>query len=144
MMTPKLQKHVGNFSCLSGEQGCLLTSSQSPQHFMQTDLEVLLCPWTFSVSESDLEIVHYSSCHLGRRLICISHFKFNLPRLWSRWRFIQICYMFSLKLSKLLGVESLLCQVKRKLWKETKEEWVSKTEQEPELVRRVGLQCNQH
>lgn len=103
MRTPKLQKHVGNFSCLSGKQRSLLSTSLSPQNFMQIDLEVMLCSWKCSVSESDLETLHYSSCHLRGKRICISHFKFNLPRLWNRWRFIQIWYMFSLQLSMLLG-----------------------------------------
>lgn len=42
-MTPKLEKHVGNFSCLSGKQGSPITRSPSRLHSPQIDLEVMLC-----------------------------------------------------------------------------------------------------
>lgn len=56
MMTPKLEKHVGNFSCLSRKQGSPLTRPRRLLHSAQIDLEVMLWQEQSSGSESDLEI----------------------------------------------------------------------------------------
>lgn len=60
MMTPKLERHVGNFSCLSGKQPTHFTHSLNLLHSTQIISGVMLCQRKSSESESDCEIMQYT------------------------------------------------------------------------------------
>lgn len=153
MLTPRLGKHVRNFSWL-------ITGSRDPSHSVimlysvRVDLKAMLCQNPSDLP--DLNCVYSKSAYMSANKKDGKEGK----RVWAlndicteQWLVIEIKKIEAESIGDIVshllvkqhsGVDSWCCQDQRKPWKERAREWTSKTEHEPERVRRVGLQYNQH